>query len=393
MRTIRPVLLALAAMPVQVAAQAPVTADATVNASSPTQNYGVSAQLTVDANNRAFLQFDVADVAPAGATLTRATLTLFVYRLTSAGTINFSTVCGSWMESTINASNAPATCSMTPNGSFTVAATDQVIAVDLTSIVQSWLAGTQANNGIVLSSGGGAALFDSKESTTTSEPARLNLEFSITGPTGPTGAVGPQGGTGPQGATGPPGSIGMQGPQGQGVAGPTGPTGVQGSQGPMGADGNQGPQGATGSAGQQGPQGAMGPQGAQGPTGLTGHDGNTGPRGSLGPAGPTGPTGAKGDNGISKYSWEYTDVIINGRLVFGPPVITTTSVQCPLNYQLILGGCGSPSADALITVQYNGPNLTTDLNGTGKPRDWVCTVTNSAVVQQTYRVSALCRAP
>src|SRR5579872_771024 len=395
MRAINAVVLGLAAMPALVAAVAPVTADAAVSAMSPQENFGLNVQLTVDANNRAFLRFDLASVTPVGAVLTRATLTLYVKTLITSGTINISNVCGSWAESSINNSNAPAACSITPNGSFHISSSDQLVAVDLTTIVQSWVSGSLANNGIVLSSGGGAALFDSKESTTISEPARLDLDFSLAGPTGPAGPNGAQGPDGSQGPMGSAGPTGDQGPKGQqGAAGPQGATGNQGSPGPMGLIGDQGPQGAAGPTGNVGPKGLDGQQGPLGPTGPAGPQGPIGSNGPLGPTGPDGPTGPTGDNGISKYNWFHADTTVNGQFtIFVPPVLHTTSVQCPANYKLILGGCGSPSGDTFITVLSNGPDFQNDLDASGQPRDWVCTVANSSLLDAAFRASALCRSP
>ena len=64
------------------------------------------------------------------------------------------------------------------------------------------------------------------------------VQWSITGPTGPSG---PQGASGPQGVAGPSGPVGP--------VGLTGPSGPQGPMGLAGSQGSTGPQGATGSPG------------------------------------------------------------------------------------------------------------------------------------------------
>lgn len=61
------------------------------------------------------------------------------------------------------------------------------------------------------------------------------LDWSITGPAGPTGPQGPTGPMGPQGPAGPQGVAGPQGEPGpQGATGATGPEGPEGPQGPAG---------------------------------------------------------------------------------------------------------------------------------------------------------------
>ena len=137
------------------------------------------------------------------------------------------------------------------------------ITLDVTNQVRSWLNGAP-NNGFFLAASGGTTVFlDSKESTSTSHPATLEVVFS--GAPGLTGAVGP---TGPTGA---PGTTGLTG-----ATGPTGPTGAVG------------------------PTGATGPAGATGVAGITGATGATGPAGDPGPAGPTGATGVAGAQGPTR---------------------------------------------------------------------------------------------
>jgi hypothetical protein len=112
-----------------------------------------------------------------------------------------------------------------------VATKDDYVTIDVTSVVQAWIGGTLANNGLALvaSTTGTSANFDSKEATATSHPPLLNV------------------------ALGAPGALGG--------AAPAGPAGAQGPQGPAGVPGPTGPVGATGPAGSPGPQGPPGPGG------------------------------------------------------------------------------------------------------------------------------------
>lgn len=195
------------------AASLVVEADTTVRTTYPTQNFGALPQLTVDANSRAFVRFNFASVPPNMAgQLVKATLQFYVNRLVTPGVVQVSEVNGAWAEGTLTDANAPASVMPIP---VQVQAAQQWVSVDVTPAVFNWLSGAP-NNGLVITSQGASLLIDSKESTTTSQPARLELTFA-----------GPKGDQGPQGIQGLPGLPGSQGPQGiQGPAGPGRPTAV-----------------------------------------------------------------------------------------------------------------------------------------------------------------------
>jgi hypothetical protein len=79
-------------------------------------------------------------------------------------------------------------------------------------MVQGWIANPASNFGVSLSAPGGAVVFlDSKENTSTSHAARLDIVLASSGPQGPVGPAGPQGIQGPMGSQG---SVGPQGPPG-----------------------------------------------------------------------------------------------------------------------------------------------------------------------------------
>jgi hypothetical protein len=102
---------------------------------------------------------------PAGVTsaqVQKATLTLFLDHVNSAGTINVDTV------------------------SATV---DSFIAMDATAAMQGWIATPGSGNGfMILANPGTSVQFDSKENTTASHPATLTIALASSGPMGPTGA-------------------------------------------------------------------------------------------------------------------------------------------------------------------------------------------------------------
>lgn len=242
----------------------PVVADTYISSVKQTTNYGTQTTLLVGSGNVALLDFDLS-LLPAGTTSTNiayATLTVFVSKATTSGVLNLVAVGSPWTETGVTFPSAPTIGSII--ASANVPARGGYVTFNVTSLVQEWINGSTAANGLALISAaaGFVATLDSKENTTTSHPAILQVTQTNSGVQGPQG---------PQGAVG---ATGAQGPAG--VTGPQGPTGATGAQGPRGL---------------QGPAGATGPQG---PTGNTGAPGATGATGPAGLTGATGPTGAAG---------------------------------------------------------------------------------------------------
>lgn len=200
--------------------------DAYVNSSSSSTNYGTAATLgVVSPSQISYIRFDLTAVPStySGAQVAKATLKLFVNGVTTAGNFNIDVVAGSWTEKTITYNLQPAIGSTIATAvPLTTANKSRYIEVDITSTVQSWLNGTEPNDGIVLVANSPlSATFTTKENTGTSHPPELDIVFYGSGAQGPAGPNGPQGAQGPQGSTGPAGPIGPVGPQG-----PTGAVGV-----------------------------------------------------------------------------------------------------------------------------------------------------------------------
>jgi hypothetical protein len=261
------VLSCLAAQAVH-AVNAPLVADAYTQSTSATGNYGAKSFVAVQgppANAKvqnAYLKFDLSTL-PAGTTgsdVAKATLTLWVTKVKTAGLCDVKRVGGAWSELAINSSTAPALGVTEIAGvPFSSGDKNTYKTFDVTALVMDWLDGSLTNNGIaiVATAGGLAATFDSKESKSTSHPP--TLEITLSGPAGAAGPAGPIGATGPQGPTG-----------AQGLTGAQGPTGLTGVQGPSGPTGNTGPTGLTGAAGPAGPPGNDGVTGPTGPAGASG---------------------------------------------------------------------------------------------------------------------------
>ena len=169
-------LLAIAAK-----AQLTPSADSYINTASSNTNYGASKLLDVESTQTSFIRFDLSAI-PAGYTgtnVTKASLKLFVNTVPKSGSFNIDYVNGSWSESTLDASNAPALgTTIAASVPLTTAEKNQYILVDITPAVQEWLNGT-ANDGIALVANSPlSATFDSKESTTTSHSPELDIVFA-----------------------------------------------------------------------------------------------------------------------------------------------------------------------------------------------------------------------
>ncbi|HVI07670.1 MAG TPA: DNRLRE domain-containing protein [Candidatus Binatia bacterium] len=241
---------------------APPSADTYDSSTAQTTNYGSNILLVVQKGSNSYIKFNLSDVPP-GATITKATLRLFLDAATAKGSFDVYQINSSWSEATLTYKNAPPLgVSATGNNPVAVTASsvNQFILIDITSLAQSWLNGSIPNDGIALAltTSTGAFSFDSKENSLTSHHPELEITIA-------SGAQGPQGPPGPEGPAGPQGTAGAQG-----ATGPQGATGAQGATGPQGLQGATGATGATGAAGAQGQQGTQGVQGVQGPTGPQG---------------------------------------------------------------------------------------------------------------------------
>jgi len=295
------------------AVDAPVIADSYINSPAPTSNFGTSASLRINSSAKALLRFDLSELpsTTVAADVAKATLIFWVNTVTSAGALQVSPLTSAWTESGVTSNTAPTESATIKTGIATAAsASGYYVLVDITNQVQDWVATPASNFGLAIepdaSASGTFVMIDSKENTTTSHPAYIDITLTSTGAAGPTGATGANGAVGATGTNGTNGATGSTGPAGAtGVAGPTGATGANGAAGTTGtngtngATGSTGPAGATGVAGPTGATGANGAVGATGTNGTNGATGATGPSGVTGVAGPTGATGTNGTNGAT----------------------------------------------------------------------------------------------
>jgi Phage Tail Collar Domain len=218
------VLAALAFAATFGSAQTLPTLGDTFFASGSASNFGSSPTINVGGAGayQGLIQFDNSALPSVitAASVEKASLTLFVSKVGSAGAVNINAANGSWTESTVNGTNAPSE-GLSVATAVPITTGDSYITVDVTALVKDWIDGVITNSGVIVtvdpSFPATSVFFDSKESSSTSHPAFLQVVLAGTGATGPVGPAGPKGATGatgPQGVRGPQGAIGPQGPAG-----------------------------------------------------------------------------------------------------------------------------------------------------------------------------------
>ncbi len=202
--------LALLSSPVGALAQEVLlTDDAAINSAATSTNYGGSTSITVNSTNSVLLQFDLADILPAGTTasqVSRARLILFPDKVSTAGDFDVYGVTGAWSETSVTYATRPAVSS-SAGGTGTAKLGYRSTFVAVTGLVQGWISSPSSNHGFEIKASGSTNFtIDTKENTATSRPAVLQID--LIGPAGPTGPAGPAGPRGATGATGPRGPAG-----------------------------------------------------------------------------------------------------------------------------------------------------------------------------------------
>ncbi len=156
--------------------------DSYVNSKAATTNYGAAKTLDISsAGETTFIRFDLTAVPSGytGSSIAKATLKLYVNTITTAGSFNVDLVNGTWTEGKIDNSNAPALgATIAASVPLTTANKLDYVSIDITQAMVDWLNGT-ANDGIALVANSPlVAMFDSKETTTTSHPPELDIVFA-----------------------------------------------------------------------------------------------------------------------------------------------------------------------------------------------------------------------
>lgn len=231
-RAVWKLTLLLSLVTAVVHAQVVLTGNSFTSSATPKINYSSSIALVVGPGSNTYLQFSFAGlpVSMNGSNVSAANVVVYVDAVLTSGTMDVYAINAPWSATTINYNNAPALG--TKILSAVPVSTTGYVSLNVTSTVQAWLNGAQANYGIALVPTSGSSILasiDSSSNILTSHPVQLNLVLVSAGPQGPTGATGATGATGPMGPQGPQGATGAAGTTG--VVGPQGPAGPQGQAG------------------------------------------------------------------------------------------------------------------------------------------------------------------
>ena len=157
------------------------SADTFVSASNPNLNYGTSPILVVQPGSVVYMKFNLASL-PMGATVQRASLRLYVDVLVTPGIFDVFPVLGEWSEGTLTYSSNPPRLGPSATGqtiSVTSFSVNNYVLADITGLVQDWLSGKLANNGLALklTSAGGTFSFDAKEALLTGNAPELDIKL------------------------------------------------------------------------------------------------------------------------------------------------------------------------------------------------------------------------
>ena len=145
----------------------PLTGDAYINP-GVSGSYGALPVINIGGatNSEGLLQFDLSKLAPGttGASVSSATLRIFVDKVVTPGSINIYASSAAWSEATVDGVTPPVPAPGTPLAtSVAVSTADSFITVDATSQVVAWLNGSPNNGLIVTGSGATSVVLDSKE--------------------------------------------------------------------------------------------------------------------------------------------------------------------------------------------------------------------------------------
>ena len=140
------------------------------------------------ADRRGLLKFDLSSI-PSNATITSATLylyekdnksgqTTFIYRVTSGWNENTATW-SSWSSPGGDFDNSVSYFTFIPNQQ------NCMLTLDITNLVRLWVNGTYPNHGLILYSTGPNHIirYFTKEDGTASERPKLDISYTVPGPT------------------------------------------------------------------------------------------------------------------------------------------------------------------------------------------------------------------
>jgi hypothetical protein len=160
---------------------APLVADAYTSSSQPKRNFGTSGQLLIGSHEKTFLRFDLSALGSGltGGNIAKATLKLYVRKVSGAGTVTVSPVTSVWNERTIDFASNPTIGTAETNFAVSADNLNSFVSIDLTDLARRWIDTPSTNNGIVLTASTGLqATLDSKENVATAHEAVLEIQLS-----------------------------------------------------------------------------------------------------------------------------------------------------------------------------------------------------------------------
>ncbi|MEK7630497.1 MAG: DNRLRE domain-containing protein [Patescibacteria group bacterium] len=161
-----------------------LTRDAYTSSVFSTTNNGAATTCRVSSSERCWLRFFLPPVLPAGTTgadVAKATIKVWANTVSTGGSFDVFRVVGEWNQGTITHANAPLLASSPVESNVSVTGRGYTI-IDATQLVQGWIDGTSPNEGVALIRSPGSTLnvqFDSRENTTTSHEARLDITLDM----------------------------------------------------------------------------------------------------------------------------------------------------------------------------------------------------------------------
>ena len=247
--------------------EATLVADAHVNSARPAVNSGALSNLNVGGGYTALLQFDLS-MLPAGTTaaqVTRAVLRVYCNRVDTPGLVSVQPVAGAWGEYGVTYATLPGLGSAVQT--VQVSQADAFVTVDVTALVQGWMAAPATNYGLALTAGTAVVQFDSKENDLTAHAAELEVRWPRAGAGGAGGTGRGCGAAGPRAWRACRGGWGLRGRAGL-AGGYAGPSRAGGRAGSSFVSGRREPErrgcGSVGGAGRRGLPGRAGPRGLPG---------------------------------------------------------------------------------------------------------------------------------
>jgi hypothetical protein len=151
-----------------------LTGDTYITSANPSANFGTAATMFAGSGATPLFQFGLSTL---GSSVQKATLLVYVDRVSTAGNISFALLSGTFTETTVNftTGNPLIGSSFAGPMALSAASVGTYIAIDVTTQVQAALAGSGNIGFAIVPDATVLAQFDTKENTATSHPPQLSV--------------------------------------------------------------------------------------------------------------------------------------------------------------------------------------------------------------------------